>query len=75
MLQESGTDGVECRKKMANGKKVGGAIKPLVKSRGLRFECARVLHKGLPVLSINIWMRVTLMYRSKMMTWREKEIS
>ena len=49
VLDESGTDGAECSKKLASGKKVAGAVKSLVNARDLQFECARVLHETLSV--------------------------
>ena len=51
-LNESGTDDAECRSKVDSGKKVAGAIKPMVNGRDLQLECARALHYGLlvPVL-------------------------
>ena len=52
VLDESGTDVAECRRKGASGRRVAGAIKSMVNIRGLRRECARVLHESLlvPVL-------------------------
>ena len=52
VLNESSTDEAECRRKLAKGKRVGGAIRSLVLARGLQLECARVLHETLfvPVL-------------------------
>ena len=41
ILDESGTDKAECRRKVANGRRVAGAIRSLVN--------ARVLHKTLLV--------------------------
>ena len=45
VLDESGTDGAECNKKVASGRRVAGA-------RDLQLECASVLHETLlvPVL-------------------------
>ena len=45
VLDESGTDGAECSRKVASGRRVAGAIRSLVNARDLQFECARVLHE------------------------------
>ena len=47
-LNESGTCGVECRRKVASGRKVAGTIRSL----GLQLECAKMLQEELlvPVL-------------------------
>ena len=42
VLNESGTDDAECRRKGASGKEV--AIRSLVNARGLQLECARMLN-------------------------------
>ena len=44
VLDESGTDEAECCKKVESGRRVAGAIRSLVNTRSLQFECARVLH-------------------------------
>ena len=43
---------MKCPKKVGNERRVAGAIRSLVKTRGLRLECARVLYESLlvPVL-------------------------
>ena len=58
-MDESGTDGAECSKKVASGRRVAGTIRSLVN--------ARVLHETLLV--------PVLMYGSETMLWREKERS
>ena len=59
-MDESGTDEVECSRKVASGNRVAGVI------RSLHLECARVLHEPLvPVLR----------YDSETMIWNEKERS
>ena len=52
VLDESGTDGGECSRKMASGRRVAGAIRSLVNAMDLQLECARVLHETMlvPVL-------------------------
>ena len=65
ILDESGTDEAACRRKVASGGMVVGAIRFLVNARGLQFECARVLHEALPV--------PVLMYDSKARGRKEKE--
>ena len=52
---------------MTSGKRVAGAIMPLVNAKDLQIECARVLHERLLV--------PVLMYGSKTMLWKEKERS
>ena len=56
ILNESGTDGAECSKKVANGRRVAGAVKSLVNVRDLQLERARVLHETLlmPVLMYGV---------------------
>ena len=67
VLDESDTDGVECSKKVASGRKVAGAFRPIVNVRDLQIECSRVLHERLLV--------PILMYDSEIMLWKEKERS
>ena len=64
-MNESGTDGAECSRKVASGKRVTGAIRPLVNARDLHLEWARVLHETLLV--------PLLTYGSEIMLWKEKE--
>ena len=56
-MDESGTDGAECSRKVASGKRVTDAIRSLVNTRGLRLESLLV-----PVLT----------YGSETMIWKEK---
>ena len=51
-MVESGTDGAECSRKVASGRRVAVAIKFLVNARGLQLECAKILKETLivPVL-------------------------
>ena len=67
VLDEAGTDGAECSRKVANGRRGASAIRSLVDARDLQIECARVLHEALlvPVLT----------YGSVTMLWKEKERS
>ena len=65
ILDESGTCGAECSRKVASGRKVAGAIRSLVNARDLQLECARVLHETLLV--------PVLMYGSEPMLWEEKD--
>ena len=65
VLNKSGTDEAECSRKVANGRRVVGAIRSLINSRSLPLECARVLHETLLVPA--------LMYGSETMVWKEKE--
>ena len=66
-LDESGTDGTKCSRKVASGRLVAGAIRSLVNVRDLQLECARVLHETLHV--------PVLLHDSETMLWKEKEIS
>ena len=52
ILDESGTDGAECNRKVLSGRRVADAIRSLVNARDLQLQCARVLHETLlvPVL-------------------------
>ena len=49
-MDESGSDVDVCRRKVASGRKVAGAIRFLVNAWGLQLDCARVLHERLLVL-------------------------
>ena len=53
--------------KVANGRKVAGAIRSLVNASGMQPDCARVLHEGL-LLSV-------LLYGSEAMIWKGKDRS
>ena len=66
-LDESGTDGADCSRKVASGRRFAGAIRLLINARSLQLECARVLHESLlvPVLT----------YGSETMIRKEKERS
>ena len=46
---EPSTDVAECRRKVASGRKVVGAMKSLYNARGLQYECASVLQEVLLV--------------------------
>ena len=67
VLEESGTDWVECSRKVTSGRRVAGAISSLVNARDLLFECGRVLHETL--------LLPVLMYGSETMILKEKERS
>ena len=67
VLDESGTDGAECSRNVASGRRVAGVTRSLVNARDLQLECARVLHESLLV--------PVLMYGTETMLWREKERS
>ena len=45
-------DGADCRRKLARGRRVAGAVKSLVNARDLQFEYTKILHETLlvPVL-------------------------
>ena len=44
---KSGTYEVECRRKVASGRKVVGAIRSLANARGMQLKSARALHEAL----------------------------
>ena len=50
ILEESGTDGAECSRKVVSGRRVTGDIRSFVKAKDLQLECARELHETLVVL-------------------------
>ena len=62
-LDDVGTDGAECSRKVAHGRRVGGAIRFLVNARDLQIECARVLKEALLVP----------VHSSETVLWKEKE--
>ena len=47
VLDESGAGDEECRREVASGRKVAGAIRSQVNARGLELDFARVMHEGL----------------------------
>ena len=64
IINKSGTDDADCRRKVASGRKVASAIRSQVNNE----VCSlRVLHKALFVL--------ILLYGSETMIWRERERS
>ena len=67
VLDESGTGGAECSRKVARGRRVAGAIRSLVNARDLQLECASVLHETLLV--------PVLLYGNETVLWKEKEKS
>ena len=67
VLDESGTDGAECNRKMVSGRRVAVATGSLVNARDLQLECAGVLHETLLV--------PVLMHGSETMLWRGKKRS
>ena len=66
-MDELGTYGVECSKKVTSGRRVASAIRSLVNASYLQFDCARVFHETLlvPVLT----------HGSETMLWKKKERS
>ena len=66
VLDESGTDGAKCGRKVVSGMMVAGAIRSLVNARDMQLGWARVLHETLLVL--------VLVYGNEIMLWKEKEI-
>ena len=67
ILDKLGTDGAECSRRVASGKRIVGAIRFLVNARDLQLEYSRVLPETL-LVSI-------LMCFSETMLWKEKEAS
>ena len=66
-MDESGTDGAECSRKVERRRRVAGAIGSPVNARDLQIEWARALNEMLLV--------PVLMYSSEMMLWKEEERS
>ena len=46
---ESGAYDAYCRKEVASGGKVSGAIRLIVNAKGLQLGCARILHEAMLV--------------------------
>ena len=65
VLDESGRDNSDCRRKLVSGRRFAGAIRSLVNARNLQLECVRVLHETLLV--------PVLVYDSETMLWKEEE--
>ena len=65
VLDESGTDGAECSRKVASGRRVASAIRSLVNDKDLQLKYARVLHETLRM--------PVLMYGSKTLLWTTSE--
>ena len=66
-MDESVTNGAECNRKVASGRRIAGAIRFLVNARDLQLKCARVLNETLLV--------PVLMYGTETVLWMGKEIS
>ena len=66
VLDEGDTDGEECSRKVASGRRVASTIRSIVNVRDLQIECARELHETdlVPLL----------MYGSKKMLRKEIRI-
>ena len=64
VLDESGTDEAECNKKVVRERRIGGPIRSLVKTWGLQFQYAGVLHKSLLI--------PIFMYGSETMIWKKE---
>ena len=47
VMDQSDTDGVECSRKVVNGRRVAGAIRSLVNARDLQLKCGRFLQETL----------------------------
>ena len=67
VLDESGIDDAECRRRVEIGRKVAGVIRSLVNVRSLQLECTRALHEALLV--------PVFKYGSETLMWKEKERS
>ena len=48
-MDETGSDGAECGRKVASGRRVAGAIRSLFNARDLQLECTGALHETLLV--------------------------
>ena len=49
VYDEAATDGAECSKKVASGRRMSGAIESLINAMDLQLECARVMRETLVV--------------------------
>ena len=49
ILDEPSTNDTECSRKVANGRKVAGAIRSVINAKDLQLERVRVLHEKLLV--------------------------
>ena len=49
-MDESGTNGAECNRKLVSRRRIAGEIRSLVNARDLQLESARVLHETLLML-------------------------
>ena len=67
ILDESGTNGAECSRKVLSGRMVADVITSQVTTRDLQLQYARVLHEILLV--------PVLLYGSEIMLWKENERS
>ena len=67
ILDESGIDEPEYRRKVSSLSMVAGSIRSLVNARDLQLECARVLHVTIVTLLVPFFM-----YGSETMLWKEK---
>ena len=66
-LNDSSTDEIECCRKVESGRKVAGAIRSLVNSRGFQLPYNWVFHESL--------LLPVLIYGSETMIWKKKERS
>ena len=64
VLNELGTDGAVCSRKMASGRTLAGVIRSLVNARDLQPECPRVLHETLFV-HVLIFLCMAILCREK----------
>ena len=64
-MNDSGTDGTECNRKVVSGRRVVGVIISLVNAKNLQLECARVLHETLLV--------PVFMYGIETMLWERRK--
>ena len=55
VLDESDTDGAECSRKVASGRRVACAIRSLVNDKDLQLQCSIVLHETLIVPVLIVW--------------------
>ena len=53
VLDESGTDGAKCSRKVESGRRVAGEIRSLVNARDLQLECTVAFHE---ILLVSVFM-------------------
>ena len=64
-LNDEGTDGNDCNKRVTKGRRRAAEIRSLVNERNLSIKCSKILQEKILV--------PTLLYKSACMEWRKRE--